>query len=436
MKTGSSNPTPPSARLALAMASAGERLPSKVGCRRNCRRVWPAGICVAALAAGLLPTVANAGAPRSPAGPKVLVLRGVFEVFSLGMNDLAKKLRYQGYDAEVTSWSLALLHAKCSDDRPLVIVGHSLGGRMCGWVPRKLRKCGRRVPLVVIVDANLIQRIPDNVDRCVHLYVTNKLGIFHGSPVRGEVPGMDIVNRDVSEGQPSFLQGGVNHFNIDATDWVHDIIIQEIAQRFPMPYPSGSPRKLTTARSRPGHRIADDMAPNAPSIAVEDRRRTLEDALACQPTRPEIRRTILPSPAEKADTEVTDSGTTEPADADSSEAGSSDAIDDSTGLSWRTPTPKNENPSPARLARSSSRIRIPAAWRPERSPEALDRRGPRGGTEGPASRTVPRVATAGSTPRIRIPTAWRPPTQTTDQASSAEWVAKRRATDPSEVGTR
>ena len=46
--------------------------------------------------------------------PKILVLRGVFEVFSLGMNDLAQKLRCRGYDAEVTSWTLALPQIECS----------------------------------------------------------------------------------------------------------------------------------------------------------------------------------------------------------------------------------------------------------------------------------------------------------------------------------
>jgi hypothetical protein len=182
----------------------------------------------------LPPGTVRAGGLQEPLPPKILVLRGVFEVFSLGMNSLARKLEAEGYDVKLTSWSLALLEARCSEDQPIVVIGHSLGGRACAWVPRRLKKCGKQVPLIIIVDANLIQKIPANVDRCVNLYVTNSLGIFHGSPVRGESACTEIVNWDVSQGQPSMLEGGVNHFNIDATAWVHDIIIDEIAKHFPV----------------------------------------------------------------------------------------------------------------------------------------------------------------------------------------------------------
>jgi hypothetical protein len=189
-----------------------------------------------------------------------LVLRGVFEVFSLGMNDLAKKLACRGYDVKATSWSLALLEAQCNDNRPYVVIGHSLGGRMCAWTSRKLMSCGKRVPLIIIVDANVVQRIPANVDRCVHLYVTNPLGIFHGSPVRAESPCTEIVNWDVSQGQPSMFEGGVNHFNIDATPWVHQIIIDEIERMFP--------RSGTMPISRQSGRPADVASRVTPEIEL------------------------------------------------------------------------------------------------------------------------------------------------------------------------
>jgi len=204
--------------------------------------------------------------------PRILVLRGLMEIFSLGMNDLAYKLRCHGYDARETSWTLALHHVKCNDPRPLVVIGHSLGGRMCAWVSRKLMKCGERVPLIIIVDANLLQTIPPNVDKCLNLYVTNKIGIFHGSPVYPEVPGTPIVNRDVSKGQPPWYLGGVNHFDIDSTDWVHQIIIDEINDRFAHhvrpPFGMGMHYR---ARQRPPNavRIQDAANPAAPDCAYE-----------------------------------------------------------------------------------------------------------------------------------------------------------------------
>jgi hypothetical protein len=113
--------------------------------------------------------------------------------------------------------------------------------------------------LVIIVDANLMQPIPANVDRCVNLYVTNPFGIFHGSPVRGESPCTEILNWDVSQGQPSCIEGGVNHFDIDATPWVHQIIIDELEERFPSPLVLGDSRK-------PGRRA--EVALDVPSQGI------------------------------------------------------------------------------------------------------------------------------------------------------------------------
>jgi hypothetical protein len=186
-------------------------------------------------AAGPQSGLAASQATQYTLPPKVLVLRGVFEVFSLGMNDLARKLACRGYDVKVTSWAMALHETQCAGPQPYVIIGHSLGGRMCGWTSRKLMNCGERVPLLIIVDANLIQRIPANVEKCLHLYVTNPYGLFHGHPVRGESPCTEVINWDVSNGQLSWFDGGVNHFNIDATPWVHQIIMDELASTFPLP---------------------------------------------------------------------------------------------------------------------------------------------------------------------------------------------------------
>ena len=224
-----------------------ERLPERSLARRGPPRtviressLWRrsvAALVLAVLTTGMCGQTASAGdqTQRHTLPPKILVLRGVFEVFSLGMNDLARKLACRGYDVTLTSWSLALHETVCADQQSYVIIGHSLGGRMCGWVPRKLKKCGKRVPLVIIVDANLMKPIPSNVDRCLNLYVTNPFGIFHGSPVRGESPCTEIINWDVSQGQPPCFQGGVDHFDIDATPWVHQIIIDELEDNFPSP---------------------------------------------------------------------------------------------------------------------------------------------------------------------------------------------------------
>ena len=112
--------------------------PSNPGVPSRCKRRAAALVVVAlAIVACRQPATARAQTDCYAGRPKILVLRGIFEVFSLGMNDLAQKLVHCGYDAQVTSWSLALYEAKCTGDRPYVIIGHSLGGRMCAWVSRR-----------------------------------------------------------------------------------------------------------------------------------------------------------------------------------------------------------------------------------------------------------------------------------------------------------
>ena len=138
---------------------------------------------------------------------------------------------------------------------------------MC-LVGAELKSCGRRVPLIIVVDANLMQPIPPNVDKCLNLYVTNKLGVFHGSPVYPESGCTEIVNWDVSQGQPSMFVGGVNHFDIDSTDWVHQIIIDEIDAMFGPPasplFEFGQRRPLPHRAATVTGRQRVTLAPAAP----------------------------------------------------------------------------------------------------------------------------------------------------------------------------
>ncbi len=216
------------------------------------------------------------------ARPKILVLRGLFEVFSLGLHDLAGKLRCRGYDASTTSWSLALTEVDCDDNRPLVVIGHSLGGRMCAWVSRQWKSCGRRVPLLIIVDANLWQTIPANVDKCVNLYVTNHLGIFHGTPVSAASPSTVVVNKDISQGHPPMILGGINHFDIDSTDWVHRMIIREIDATFGPP----AQHEFAGSASRPDqpHALVAPAQRRAPAVRACSGSPSAENPKACRRT--------------------------------------------------------------------------------------------------------------------------------------------------------
>ncbi len=182
---------------------------------------------------------AAADEPVPPAGPRILIIRGVFNVFSTGLDDLGQKLRERGYDVEVSSpggcWAgaLRLREAYERDPRggPLVIIGHSMGGRACLHISRYLEAYNIPVKLVVVIDANAWVTCPENVDRCVNLYVTNSYGVFHGSPVRGESAAR-VLNYDVTKVERPAWADPVDHFNIDNSPWMHGVIVGEIDRAY------------------------------------------------------------------------------------------------------------------------------------------------------------------------------------------------------------
>jgi hypothetical protein len=184
-------------------------------------------------------SVAAAQEPARPATARILIIRGVFNIFSTGLDELGQELRDRGYEVEVSSpggcWAGALrlreAYERDPHGGPLVIIGHSMGGRACLHISRYLQAYGIPVKLVVIVDANPWVSVPDNVERCINLYVTNWYGAFHGSPVYG-ASASRVLNYDVTKVQRPDWADPVNHFSIDNSPWMHGVILSEIDQAY------------------------------------------------------------------------------------------------------------------------------------------------------------------------------------------------------------
>ena len=173
--------------------------------------------------------------PARPPG-RILIIRGVLNMFSLGLDELACKLSQRGYRVDVAPPSMALvaaesIAAECREDPtmgPIVIIGHSLGGRFCCAIPWRWKEYGLAVKLVVILDANPLTPVADNVERCVNLYVTNSTGLFHGQDVYAVDPQVDLVNLDMTKVQRPRGVPSINHFNIDDSTWIHSLVIEEV----------------------------------------------------------------------------------------------------------------------------------------------------------------------------------------------------------------
>ncbi len=180
----------------------------------------------------------SAGGNPAPARRpgRVLIIRGLFNVFSLGLDELACQLTQLGYRVDVAPPSMAPIVAQQIQDEylrdptsgPLVIIGHSMGGRHCCSIPWKWREHNIPVRLVVILDSNPETPVADNVQRCVNLYVTNNLGAFHGQAVWGVNPRSDLVNMDVTKVSRPPGEPALDHFNIDDSDWIQGMVVREV----------------------------------------------------------------------------------------------------------------------------------------------------------------------------------------------------------------
>lgn len=191
------------------------------------------------------PTGADSG-PRqrvSTSSERVYLLRGLWDFFSLGFDVLAEELVVLGVDAKAVTgpnWpdladAIAASYADGSDIRPLTLVGHSYGSDDAIRLARALNEQGIPVKLLYLLDATAPAPIPANVDRCVHLYIPNALGqgvpdMFPGNPVVAEA-GNDhtqIVNLIFNEERFGSAVDGVDHFNIEESAFVHELVIAEV----------------------------------------------------------------------------------------------------------------------------------------------------------------------------------------------------------------
>jgi hypothetical protein len=180
------------------------------------------------------------GAETSRPAGRILIVRGIFNVFSLGMDQLACRLSARGYRVDVAPPSLAYLAAEAIEKErrsvpnagPMVIVGHSLGGRFCCSIPWRWRARGLSVNLAVILDSNPRMAVPDNVRRCINLYVTNQYGVFHGQDVWAVDSRTDLVNLDMTKVDRPPGVAPVDHFSIDDSAWIQHLVIEEIDRVF------------------------------------------------------------------------------------------------------------------------------------------------------------------------------------------------------------
>src|SRR5690348_4562483 len=161
---------------------------------------------------------------RAESRAHVYLLRGLMNIFSLGMDTLAEQLNRRGVYATVHGYGeyqaladRAAVDFKAGKEGQIILIGHSLGADAVMEMAAYLGRKGIPVALVVPFDGTQSFAASDNVARVLNLtqrdyaYMRKGPG-FHGT----------LANVDVSS-DPS-----IDHINIDKSPRLHARVVSEV----------------------------------------------------------------------------------------------------------------------------------------------------------------------------------------------------------------
>jgi len=187
----------------------------------------PAAVALLLLALPSSTTVSRATPAQQPAnGAKVYMLRGVLNIFSLGLDDIAAKLQAQGIPVDVTNylgWS-AVADEAAADYRSgrvktIILVGHSSGATVLPDMVERLNRLGAPVKLVIGLDSVFRTSLSGRVGRYVNYYIGNGNGepVARARGMQGELDNVNVQNVP-----------GVGHITIEKNEIMQRRVIGDI----------------------------------------------------------------------------------------------------------------------------------------------------------------------------------------------------------------
>jgi pimeloyl-ACP methyl ester carboxylesterase len=181
---------------------------------------------LALLLSGLAISVNAAQVSPSKARDHVYLLRGAFNVFSLGMDEIAAKLERQGVSTTVANYlawptlaNEAAAEYKAGHLRNIILVGHSSGAMAVTEMAARLGQLGVPVKLAIGLDPTSREIVSGNVQRYINYYIANGLGasVARSRQFTGVLENVDV------EKNPQ-----LGHFNIDKDQSVQEQVIRQI----------------------------------------------------------------------------------------------------------------------------------------------------------------------------------------------------------------
>jgi pimeloyl-ACP methyl ester carboxylesterase len=111
---------------------------------------------------------------------------------------------------------------------PLVLVGHSAGGRAALFAAQQLESWNVTVDLVICVDVAYPPQVPGNVKRAVNLYRSQRRIYPAGSLVPAPGSKGAIHNLDLDSPTSPIKERGLNHLNITSSPGVQSLLLDHI----------------------------------------------------------------------------------------------------------------------------------------------------------------------------------------------------------------
>ena len=171
---------------------------------------------------------AHAGAPAAKplgTGPAhVYLFRGLMNIFSLGMDDLAQKIEHAGIAASVLNHSewrevadeIAAKY-KAGNHGPIVLIGHSLGADAIMLMGEYLGTKGVPIALVVPFDGTRSLTASGNIARVMNITQRDYAYMRRGYGFRGELANVDVSNDE-----------SIGHISIDKSARLHAMVVNKI----------------------------------------------------------------------------------------------------------------------------------------------------------------------------------------------------------------
>jgi hypothetical protein len=167
-----------------------------------------------------------AAAPQNPASTThVYLLRGVLNIFSLGLDDIADRLKAQGIPVTVANFVLWSSLANDAAEgyrsgliKTIVLVGHSSGATALPDMVARLSQLGVPVKLVIGLDSVFRTRLAGSAEHYINFYVGSGAGepVTRTADFRGKLDNVDVGGT------------GVGHLTIDKNLMMQQKVIAAI----------------------------------------------------------------------------------------------------------------------------------------------------------------------------------------------------------------